>query len=97
MVLLHLFGPYGGPLFVWRYLERGFYTVELFTTSIEYPSYAIVVFLNKLAALVFWLCILIPLIIIFTKLSQKMKYGLIKVCMAVAIMIVFIPKILKLF
>jgi|SRR5690554_5832703 len=96
LVLLHLFGPFGGPLFVWKYIERGFYELNLSLFELDTPMYDVVVYFNKLIALLFWICIITPLIIIFLRIPPNKRYNLILICLAIASVIVFVPKIINL-
>lgn len=96
LILLHLFGPYGGISFVLDYIKRGFYDMD---RANQYFSASIVMMLqvlNRFVSFLFWSSVFFPILLLPIKLSSGKKIKFTFICMAIVAIIIFSPKILKL-
>lgn len=91
LILIHLFGPYGGISFIWHYIKRGYYDLEnvSFSTSLD----KLIIYLNQGVSILFWLCVIVPLFVIILRITNEIKQNIIFLCMFVFSIIVFIPKL----
>lgn len=92
LILIHLVGPYGGISFIWDYIKRGFFNIE--RTSLNTLLDIAILYLNQALALLFWLCVIIPLIVTVLKFPIAKKWNIAFYCMVILSLIIFVPKLI---
>lgn len=94
ILALYIVGPFGGPLAILDSVKNGFYSEEYIATSFDTSITEAFIVLNKIVGVVFWICIILPLILAFVrKMDKQKKIYITLCCIGVLIMIVFVPKI----
>lgn len=96
--LMHLFGPFGGPISILDYLRDGFYSEKYLQKELLIEITKPVQLINQFIAILFWCSIFLCMIsIFFKKIEIKSKQNIALVSILIILMIVFIPKIYKIF
>lgn len=94
--LMHLFGPFGGPMSILDYLRDGFYSEKYLQKELLMEISKPVQLINQSIAVLFWCAIFSCMFSIFFKKTQtKNKQNVALISIIILLLIVFIPKIYK--
>ena len=92
--LLHLFGPFAGPMSIINTIVDGFYDEEYLKNYMNIESGSNTKFINQIIGFVFWLTVLVCSSLSFLKrLSLDRKFSISFMCFLILSSIIFIPKI----
>ncbi len=94
ILLLHLFGPFAGPMSIIDKIMDGFYDEEYLKNYMNIESGSVTKFINQLIGFTFWLTVLACVSLVFLKrLPFDRKFCVSFICFLILSSIIFIPKI----
>lgn len=96
ILMLYLFGPYGGVSGLFLAMNEGFYGHDYIVSSFNISLSPLVLFLNRFVAFLFFGAIICCIASIFFRTRTDVKYRVGVLCLIIIVSIIFIPKLVVL-